>query len=82
MCMEAAVIALLSELDGIFAFKEQRTTLKASLVGKDVFALLLTGFDKSFVGTPSHLMSPLVPTGSLGLLPTGSCDKSDWSSLN
>lgn len=42
--VDAAVTALSSELDGIFMFKEeQRTTLKALLSGKDVFALLTTG---------------------------------------
>lgn len=38
--MDAAVTAVLSEVDGIFTLEEkQRTRLKASLGGKDVFAL-------------------------------------------
>lgn len=48
--VDAAVAAVLSELDGVFTFKEeQRTALKAPLVGRDVFALLLTGFGRSLV---------------------------------
>lgn len=40
--------ALLSELDlDLPVSKDQRTAQKAFLGGKDVFALLLTGFDES-----------------------------------
>lgn len=46
--MNAAIAAVLVELDNIFSLqKEQRMALKAFLEGKDVFALLLTGFGKS-----------------------------------
>lgn len=44
----AAVVAILSELDGVFTLKEQSTALKA---------FLLTGFSKTLVedGTLTHI---------------------------
>ncbi len=48
LSMDASIAAVLSELDNISSLKEeQRTAPKAFLGGKDVFALLLTGFGKS-----------------------------------
>lgn len=50
MSMKAAVVALLSELDGVLSSKEeQRMGLKAFLSGNSVFTFLLTGFGKRFV---------------------------------
>lgn len=48
--VDAAVTAVLSELDGIFTLKEeQRMTLKAFFSEKDILSLLPTGFSKSLV---------------------------------
>lgn len=48
--VDTAVAVVLSELDGIFALKdEQRTAQKAFLGGEGVFSLRLTGFGKSLV---------------------------------
>lgn len=59
--VDAAVVALLSGLEGIVALKEeQMTALKAFLIEKDVLATLLTDFGKNYV---KH--------GSLSQLATG-----------
>lgn len=48
--MDVAVGAVLSELVGVFTFKqEQRAALKALLGEKDVFTVVLTGFSESEV---------------------------------
>lgn len=48
--LDAAVVALLSEPDSIFAIKEeQRKVLMGFSGGKDVFALFLISFYKSLV---------------------------------
>lgn len=49
MSVDAAIPALLPELDAIFTFKEQRLALKAFPGGKDVSALVVFGFGKSDV---------------------------------
>lgn len=49
------VEAVLSGVDGIFTLREgQRTALFASLSGKDVFALLLTGFGTATLSSVSN----------------------------
>lgn len=54
--MDAALAEALSELEGISILKEEQSqALKDFLCEKDVFALLLTGFDKSFVKHNSSL---------------------------
>lgn len=62
--MDAAAVAVLSELNGLFALKgEQRMTVKAVL--RRVFALFLTDFGKSSLKSSrcitscgdTHLMS-------------------------
>lgn len=45
--VDAAIPALSPELDAIFTFREQRLAVKAFLGGKDVSALLVSGFGKS-----------------------------------
>ena len=46
----AAIASVISELVSISSLKEeQRTALKAFLDGKNVFALLPTGFGKSLI---------------------------------
>lgn len=71
--MDAAVAAFLSELDGIFALKEdQRTALMAFLSG-DVSVLPLTGFGKSFgkrwcSAARQRTVTHISPRGSLKLL--------------
>ena len=48
--MSVAIAQVLSELESIPSLKEeQKTALEAFLGGKDVFALLLTGFGKSLI---------------------------------
>lgn len=48
--VDAAVFAVVPELDGLFTVKEeQRTVLKAFLRGNNVFTLLPTGFGQSSV---------------------------------
>lgn len=50
-----AVAATLLELEDILASKdEQRTALKAFLIGQHVFAKLMTVFVQSFVKTETH----------------------------
>lgn len=83
--MDAALAEVLSELDGISILKEgQSQALKNLLCEKDVFALFLTGFDKSFVkhnsllpqGSDAHLVLSLAPIEILNLLLRGStCSK-------
>lgn len=54
--VEAAVVAVLSKLDGISELKkEQRMAFKCFLNGKEVFPLLSADFGKSFVSHPSKL---------------------------
>lgn len=58
--MDAAVDAILSELDGIMALKDEpRTTLKGFLGGKYVFSLLQTGSGWSFVRRCNILGLPM-----------------------
>lgn len=45
--MDAAVVTVLSELDGMFAFKEEQRV--APRLFGEIFALLPTGFGKRFV---------------------------------
>ncbi len=48
--INAAISSAVSQLENISSLKgEQRTTLKAFLDGKDVFALLPTDFGKSLI---------------------------------
>ena len=48
--MSVAIAQVLSELESIHSLKEeQKTALEAFLGGKDVFALLPTGFGKSLI---------------------------------
>lgn len=61
--MKAAVVALLSELDDVLLSKEeQRMGLKAFLNGNSVFALLFTGFGKSFMELHGVVTLALSPT--------------------
>ncbi len=54
---DAALASVLQQVDSTASVKkEQRTTLKAFLDGKDVFVLVLTGFSKSLI----YLLIPLV----------------------
>ena len=47
--VESATVTVLKELDSIFSLKEEPTTaLKAFVDKKDVSAILLIGFGKSF----------------------------------
>lgn len=55
--IDSAISTVLSNLSHIHSLKdEQRTVLKAFIGGKDVFALLPTGFGKSLI----YQMAPLV----------------------
>ena len=57
MAVDSAITSVISNLDSILSLKvEQRTALKAFLCGKDVFALLPTGFGKSLI----YQIAPLV----------------------
>ena len=57
LSIDSAISSVLSDLESLSSLKEeQRTALKAFLSGKDIFALLPTGFDKSFI----YQLAPLV----------------------
>lgn len=58
--VDAAIVAVHSELDGIFALREeQRSALGTFLDANNVFALLLTGSGNSFLNTAAHRGTPL-----------------------
>ena len=55
--VDTVVASVISELERISSLKEeQRTTLKAFINGKDVFALLLASFCKSFFSKMTQLV--------------------------
>ena len=55
--IDTAITKVISQLENISSLKdEQRTALEAFLSGKDVFALLPTGFGKSLI----YQLAPLV----------------------
>ena len=58
--METAVATVLSKIDGITALKEEQlTALEGVLEGKDVFALLPTGYGKSLIFQIAPLVAEL-----------------------
>lgn len=81
--VDATVAAILPELDGIsFALiEQQRMTLKSSLDGTDIFALLQKTLVKHMVhrGLPQDVdklpLPSLAPKGRLDLSPAGSTGK-------
>ncbi|MGL5156719.1 MAG: hypothetical protein ACRC9H_17650 [Aeromonas veronii] len=47
-CLDSAITSVIKEIDSALILKdEQRTAIKAFVDGKDVFAVLPTGFGKS-----------------------------------
>ena len=61
--IDSAISSVLSELESISSLKnEQRTALEAFVGGKDVFALLPTGYEKSLLrrGTTSRSLVKVI----------------------
>lgn len=49
-CLDSAITSAIKEIDSALILKdEQRTAIKAFVDGKDVFAVLPTGFGKSLI---------------------------------
>lgn len=87
--MDAAVVAVLSQLDGVLALTvEQRTALRAFLGDKDVYTLRMTVFHTTAahrhlpLGRDVCLMSPLTFVETLKLTGSTGSKNSDWSVLN
>ena len=49
-CLDSAITSVIKDIDSALILKdEQRTAIKAFVDGKDVFAVLPTGFGKSLI---------------------------------
>ncbi|ROK23451.1 ATP-dependent DNA helicase Q-like 3 [Anabarilius grahami] len=56
-CVDSAIASVIEDIDSAFILKEeQRTAIKAFVDGKDVFAVLPTGFGKSLI----YRLAPMV----------------------
>ena len=56
-CVDSAIASVIEDIDrALILKKEQRTAIKAFVDGKDVFAVLPTGFGKSLI----YQLAPMV----------------------